>query len=175
MIFQELSLPGAYLILPELREDERGFFARAFCQKELSSVGLHSHFVQNNISYNKKKGTVRGMHFQEAPHEEVKIVRCMSGAIYDVIIDLRPSSSSYKKWIGVELNATERMMIYIPKGFAHGFQTLQDDSEVFYWISDYYMPSSAKGYCWNDPSFNIRWPLPVEFISHRDQTFVCFR
>jgi dTDP-4-dehydrorhamnose 3,5-epimerase len=115
------------------------------------------------------------MHFQEAPHEEVKIVRCMSGAIYDVIIDLRPSSSSYKKWIGVELNATERMMIYIPKGFAHGFQTLQDDSEVFYWISDYYMPSSAKGYCWNDPSFNIRWPLPVEFISHRDQTFVCFR
>jgi dTDP-4-dehydrorhamnose 3,5-epimerase len=151
MIFQELSLPGAYLILPELREDERGFFARAFCQKELSSVGLHSHFVQNNISYNKKKGTVRGMHFQEAPHEEVKIVRCMSGAIYDV------------------------MMIYIPKGFAHGFQTLQDDSEVFYWISDYYMPSSAKGYCWNDPSFNIRWPLPVEFISHRDQTFVCFR
>jgi dTDP-4-dehydrorhamnose 3,5-epimerase len=174
MIFIGTQLPGAFLIEPERIADERGFFARTWCQKELASRGLESHLAQCSISYNPKKGTLRGMHFQTAPREEVKIVRCTRGEIYDVIIDLRPGSYTFKKWFGVILSEEKRNMIYIPKGFAHGFLTLSDQVEIFYQMSEFYSPDHARGVRWNDPAFDIRWPVAVQLISDRDNHYPDF-
>lgn len=171
MKFIDYRLNGAFIIEPQLIEDERGFFARIFCRKEFEQHGLNSRFVQCSISFNPKKGTLRGMHYQISPFEEIKIVRCTMGAIYDVIIDLRPDSKTFMQWIGVELSAGNRRMIYIPKGFAHGFQTLMDDTEVFYQMSEFYAPEYARGVRWNDPQFNISWPDDIRTISPKDNTY----
>ena len=170
MIFTETKLKGAFVLEPERQEDERGFFARTFCQKEFEAHGLNPRLVQCNISFNKKKGTLRGMHYQAAPYEEAKLVRCTMGAIYDVIIDLRPQSPTYKQWIAEELSAENRKMLYIPGGFAHGFQTLEDNTEVFYQMSGYYAPEHATGVRWDDPTFGIKWPPERErLILLKDQ------
>ncbi len=170
MILTETKLEGAFLIQPEKLEDERGFFARAWCRKEFQANNLDAELVQCNISFSQKKGTLRGMHYQISPHQEVKLVRCTIGAIYDVIIDLRPESSSYLRWVGVELSADTRKMLYVPKGFAHGFQTLQDNTEVFYQVSEFYAPSSERGVRWDDPAFDIQWPdIDERVISERDR------
>lgn len=169
MIFTETKLKGAYVIELERIEDERGFFARSWCQKEFEEHGLNSRLVQCNISFNKKKGTLRGMHYQAGPYEEAKLVRCTRGAIYDVIIDLRPDSDTFKQWIAEELSAKNQKMLYIPEGFAHGFQTLENDSEVFYQMSEFYHPECARGVRWDDPTFRIIWPPDNKrIISTRD-------
>jgi len=170
MIFKETKLPGAYVVEPELIEDERGFFARTWSQEEFAARGLNAKLVQCNSSFNKLRGTLRGMHYQIPPHAEVKLVRCTAGAIYDVIIDLREDSPTRSKWIGVELSAGNRRMIYVPEGFAHGFQTLEDDTEIFYQVSEYYHPESARAVRWDDPAFAIDWPLEVSVISERDRS-----
>jgi dTDP-4-dehydrorhamnose 3,5-epimerase len=174
VIFNETRLPGAYLIEPAYIEDERGFFARTFCQRELEAQGLDSCIAQCNISFNGQAGTVRGMHFQAAPHEEIKVVRCTMGAIYDVIIDLRTESTTFKQWIGLELSAHNRLMLYIPKGFAHGFQTLVDNTEVSYQMGTFYEPEAARGVRWDDPAFKVKWPLPLTLISEKDQSYRAF-
>jgi len=168
MIFVETKLKGAYLIELEPIADERGFFARSWCQQEFEVHGLNQNMVQCNISFNKKKGTMRGMHYQVAPHEEAKLVRCTKGAIYDVIIDLRPNSSTFKQWIAVELTAENYKMLYIPEGFAHGFQSLADNTEVFYQMSAFFHPESARGIRWDDPAFKIEWPENEQIISEKD-------
>ncbi|MDR3617265.1 MAG: dTDP-4-dehydrorhamnose 3,5-epimerase [Candidatus Obscuribacterales bacterium] len=168
MRFEKTTLSGVYVIEPELLSDERGFFARSFCQKEFEAAGLEHNFVQSSISFNSKARTLRGMHFQNAPHEEIKLVRCTAGAIYDVVVDLRESSSTYKHWLAVELSASNRKALYIPRGFAHGFETLLDNSEVLYYISDYFIPESAAGIHYADPAVGISWPHPPEVISERD-------
>ena len=174
MIFSETELPGAFVIDLEKIEDERGFFARAWCQRELRDHGLESRIAQCNMSFNKRKGTLRGMHFQRPPHEEVKLIRCIRGALYDVIIDLRPESAANKRWIGVELTAENRRMLYVPRGFAHGFQTLEEDTETFYMVSEFYTPGAESGVRWDDPSFGIDWPLPPSEISDKDQQWTDF-
>jgi dTDP-4-dehydrorhamnose 3,5-epimerase len=171
VIFTETKLSGAYVIEPEKQEDERGFFARMFCQNEFKAHGLNPCVVQCSISFNRRKGTLRGMHYQARPHEEAKLVRCTAGAICDVIVDLRPGSRTFKQWVAVELAAQERKMLYIPEGLAHGFQTLEDDTEVFYQMSEFYHPECAGGVRWNDPTFSINWPLPDPFMSDRDKTY----
>ena len=168
MKFQETKLKGAFLVDPERREDERGFFGRVFCVEEFQAQGLETRLVQCSISFNCQKGTLRGMHFQASPFEEVRLVRCTMGVVYDVILDLRPGSSTFKQWQGIELNADNRRMVYIPRGFAHGFLTLADDSELFYQMSEYYHPEAVQGVRWNDPAFNIHWPLPISLISDKD-------
>ena len=168
MIFEETKLKGAFIIKLEKLEDERGFFARAWCQKEFDEMGMNSRIVQANLSYNKKKGTLRGMHYQVSPHEEAKLVRCFRGAIYDVIVDLRLDSPTYKNWIGVELSAQNRQLLFVPEGFAHGFQTLEDHTDVFYQVSEFYTPGAERGARYNDPAFGIDWPLPVNVISEKD-------
>lgn len=175
MIFKETKLKGAYVIEINPLEDERGFFARSFCAKEFKEHGLNQNIAQCNISYNGKKGTLRGMHYQAAPHEEAKLVRCTMGAIYDVIIDLRPDSATFKKWIGVELTKENRRMLYVPEGFAHGFQTLEDHTEVLYQMSEFHHPEWARGVRWNDPTFGIFWPVNVEIISIGDQQYLDFK
>ena len=174
MIFTETTLKGAYLIDPERVEDDRGFFARSWCQREFRAQGLNPSLVQCNVSFNRRKGTLRGMHYQAAPHAEAKLVRCTSGAIYDVIVDLRADSPSLKQWIGVELSAASRRMLYIPEGFGHGFQTLEDNTEVFYQMSAFHHAESIRGWRWNDPAFAITWPLPNPFLSPRDKNHVDF-
>ena len=174
MIFKETRLKGAFVLSIEKREDLRGFFARAWCARELEDHGLRSNFVQANISQNNKKGTLRGMHYQIAPHEEVKLVRCTRGAIYDAIIDLRPSSPTYKQWVGVKLTAESRDMFYVPEGFGHGFQVLQDDSEVFYEVTQFYHPDAERGFRYDDPSFGITWPVDVTEISDKDKNWPKF-
>lgn len=171
MIFSETLLKGSYVIELEPFKDERGFFARSWCKNEFKQQGLNDVFVQCNISFNKKKGTIRGMHYQDIPYSETKLVRCTRGAIFDVIIDLRKNSETYKKWIGIEITEENRKMIYIPSGFAHGFQTLRDNSEVFYQISEFYNPEYAKGVRWDDESFKIKWPIETIIISDRDQSY----
>lgn len=171
MIFHEQFIKGLYLIEPEKQTDERGFFARMFCEKDFASKGLVSNFIQSSIAFNSKKGTLRGMHFQIAPHEETKIVRCTRGAIFDVVVDLRPNSPTFYKWFSVKLCPENRYMLYIPKGLAHGFQTLEDHTEVFYQMDHPYHPDSARGIRWDDPVMGITWPLPVSVISNKDQTF----
>lgn len=163
------ELKDAYIIEPELYEDNRGFFACVWSQNEFAEHGLVSRVVQMNLSYNRVAGTLRGMHFQYAPYAETKLVRCIRGAIYDVIIDLRPDSPTYKRWIAVKLTAANRLALYVPEGFAHGFQTLEDDTEVFYQVSQYYTPSAAGGVRYDDPAFGIVWPLPVTEMSERDK------
>ena len=158
----------------ELRTDARGFFARSFCQREFAEHGLCAHYPQCNISYNRQRGTLRGMHFNRTPYEEVKLVRCEAGAIYDVIVDLRPGSKTLGQWLGVELTAQNRRMLYIPKGFAHGFLTLRDETEVFYQMSEFFAPAAARGFRWNDPAFGIDGPAPVQVISYRDRDYPDF-
>jgi dTDP-4-dehydrorhamnose 3,5-epimerase len=174
MVFTELKLKGAYLIEPERVEDERGFFARTWCEREFEAHGLNAKLVQCSVSFNKKRGTLRGMHYQIAPHEEAKLVRCTMGAIYDVIIDLRESSETFKHWVAVELTAETHKMLYIPEGFAHGFQTLTDNTEVFYQMSEFYYPECARGVRWNDAAFKIGWHQEICAISQRDSAYVDF-
>jgi dTDP-4-dehydrorhamnose 3,5-epimerase len=174
--FQETELQGAFVIAPERFGDERGFFARSFSDREFAAHGISSPLVECNISYNIRRHTIRGMHFQQAPYAQAKLVRCTAGAIYDVIIDLRPGSKTYGRWIGVELTAENRQMLYVPEGFAHGFQTLQDDTEVFYQVSAYYAPESCDGVRWDDPAFAIGWPaIAGVTINERDQSYPDFR
>ena len=176
MIFKETKLQGAYIIQVEPFEDERGSFARTFCREEFEKRGLNSAVAQSNVSQNRRKGTVRGMHYQIAPHAEAKLVTCIAGSIYDVIIDLRPGSITSCQWIAVELSARHpRYLLYIPEGFAHGFQTLEDDTEVFYQMSHVYVPQAARGVRWDDPAFAIRWPDGPRTISERDQHYPDFR
>ena len=171
MIFTETKLRGAYLIDLGKHEDERGFFARSWCAEEFESHGLNARLVQCNISFNKKRGTLRGMHYQAAPYEEAKLVRCTMGALYDVIIDLRSNSPTYKEWVSVELTAQNRRAFYVPEGFAHGFQTLVDETEVFYQMSEFFHPECARGIRWDDPAFGISWPIFNPIVSERDSFF----
>jgi len=168
MIFTETKLKGAFIIDIEPREDERGFFARSWCEDEFKSHGLNPHLAQCNISFNKKRGTLRGMHYQVAPFAEAKLVRCTMGAVYDVIIDMQPDSPTFKQWISVELTAENRRALYVPENFAHGFQTLRDNTEVFYQMSEFYHPECARGVRWNDVAFEIVWPILDVVISEND-------
>jgi len=169
MIFIKTELEGAFLIELEKLEDERGFFARTCCQREFEVHDLGTRWVQCNISFNKKKGTLRGMHCQTAPYEEAKLVRCTMGAIYDVIIDLRTESPTFKQHMAEVLTAQNHKMLYVPEGFAHGFLTLEDNTEVFYQMSEFYAPECATGIRWNDPAFGVQWPADVQVISDRDR------
>lgn len=171
MKFTNTSIQGAMIIELEKHEDHRGFFSRAFCKKEFEEHGLEHQVVQCNFSKSRKKGTLRGMHYQDVPHSEVKMVRCMSGAIYDVIVDIRKDSPSYMKWFGVKLTEENYKMLYIPKGLAHGFQTLKEDSVIFYMVTEYYNKESEGGVRWDDPAFNINWPLQVTDISEKDKSY----
>jgi len=165
------ALEGVFLIELKLLEDERGFFARTYCAKTFLEYGLNPQFEQCNTSYNRKKGTLRGMHFQTDPHGEAKLVRCTRGSIFDVVIDLRRDSKTFEKWIGIELSARQPTMLYIPEGCAHGFQTLEDDTEVFYQMSYPYVAEAARGLRWNDPYFNIHWPLEEKIVSVKDHHY----
>ena len=164
MIFTETELPGAYVLDLERREDQRGFFARTWCIDELGERGLETRIVQASVSFNTRKGTLRGLHMQGPPHEEAKVVRATRGSVLDVIVDLRPESPTYRRWTGVELSAANGRALYVPKGFAHGFQTLEDDTETLYLISEFYAPQAERGLRWNDPAFGIQWPDPEHAI-----------
>lgn len=172
--FTQTPLAGAFVVEPEPVRDERGFFARAWCQREFEVQGLASRWAQCNLSFNTKTGTLRGMHYQTAPHAEAKLIRCTRGAIHDVIVDLRPESPTFKQHFGTVLTSENRRMLYAPEGFAHGFLTLEDDTEVFYQMSAFYEPSFARGVRWNDPSFGIRWPGEVRVISEKDRNYPDF-
>jgi dTDP-4-dehydrorhamnose 3,5-epimerase len=174
MKFTETKLKGAFVVEIEKLIDERGFFARSWCRKEFEAHGLTARVVQANVSSNRKKGTLRGMHYQIAPYQECKLIRCTRGAIYDVIIDLRPDSPTYKQWTGVELTADNYNMFFVPEGFGHGFQTLTDETEITYQVSQFYTPGSEKGIRFDDPAFNIEWPLEVNTISDKDRTWPGF-
>lgn len=171
MLFKELALDGAYVVELQRQEDERGFFARSFCEKEFAAKGLVSRFTQSSVSFNLQRGTVRGMHFTAAPYGETKLVRCTAGAVHDVIIDLRPNSPTYLEAIFVELSAQNRRALYIPSEFAHGFQTLADESEILYMIDRPFVPGTARGLRWNDPAIRVAWPEPVTTISQKDLQF----
>ena len=171
MKFTKINLNDAYVIEIEKKEDERGFFTRTFDKKSFTDLNLETNLFQNNISFNKKAKTLRGMHYQKYPNEEVKIIRCTKGKIFDVIIDLRSDSNSFKKWFGIELTSENYKMLYVPKGFAHGFLTLEDNSEIFYQMSDCFVPKSALGIPWNDPSIGIKWPFTPSIISQRDNSY----
>lgn len=174
MIFRETKLPGVFEIALEPANDSRGFFARSWCQKEFENHGLDVRVAQCNISFNFRKGTLRGMHFQAAPDAEAKLVRCTSGSIYDVVIDLRTESPTFKNWIAAVLTPELHNMMYVPEGCAHGFLTLADNSEVFYQMSHFYSPDAARGVRWDDPAFQIVWPGEVEVISERDRMYPDF-
>lgn len=174
MKFTETKLKGAYVIEVEPLADERGFFGRSWCQKEFAEHGLNPNLVQCNISFNLKKGTLRGMHYQANPYQEAKLIRCTRGAIYQVVIDIRPDSFTYKQWVAVELTAENRKMLYVPKGMASGFQTLMDDTEVFYQMAEFYHSESAKGLRWDDPTFRVEWPNEVLVISAPDRSHSLF-
>jgi dTDP-4-dehydrorhamnose 3,5-epimerase len=169
MIFRETPLAGAWALEPERIADERGFFARTWCRRDFEARGLDPAIAQCSISFNHRRGTLRGLHFQIAPHEEVKLVRVTRGAVWDVIVDLRPGSPTFRKHFAVVLSEENGHQLYIPKGMAHGFQTLADGTEVSYQISEYYAPESARGYRWDDPAFAIPWPEPVTVISDKDR------
>ncbi len=169
--FRELSLKGAFLIELEKIEDERGFFARSWDKEIFEKKGLNSNLVQCNISFNKKKGTIRGMHFQKYPHEETKLIKCTKGKAFEVLVDNREDSKSFHKWIFVELSEEKIEMLYVPEGFALGFQTLSDDTELFYQMSEYFHQESSDGIKWNDPKIGIKWPLECTVISKKDESF----
>ena len=171
MLFTPTALPGAFLLDPERFEDARGFFARTWCPRELESHGLNPDLAQVSLAFNSALGTLRGMHFQMAPHEEAKIVRCTSGAIFDVVIDLRPDSPTRCRWVGAELSAENHRALYVPEGFAHGYITLAGNTEVLYMISEFHAPAAARGVRYNDPAFAIAWPRPVQVISDRDRDY----
>jgi dTDP-4-dehydrorhamnose 3,5-epimerase len=174
MTFHETKLPGVFEIQVEARGDERGFFARTWCQNEFHTQGLNTKLVQCSLSFNARKGTLRGMHYQAAPDAETKLIRCTRGSVFDVIIDLRPLSPSFKNHVAVILTAEKRNMIYVPEGCAHGFLTLEEGTEVFYQISEFYNQGSARGVRFDDPAFQIPWPERVEVISERDRTYPNF-
>ena len=171
MIFTQLSLQGAYIVDIEPREDERGHFARSFCTEEFARSGLKNGVAQCNISFNRRKGTLRGMHFQAPPKAEAKLVRCTRGRVHDVIVDLRDGSPTFARWVAVELSEGNSRMVYVPEGFAHGFQTLVDNSEVFYQMFESYSPEHARGIRWDDPAVGILWPLHDPIVSERDRMF----
>ena len=173
-VFRETKLAGAFVIEPERFDDERGLFARIFSDREFERHGINSRIAECNISFNKKRGTLRGMHYQAPPHAEVKLVRCTRGAVFDVIIDLRPYSATYLRPFGVELTAENRLALYIPKGFAHGFQTVVDDTEVFYHMSEVYVAAAGRGLRWNDPTFGVPWPIVPPILLARDATYPDF-
>jgi dTDP-4-dehydrorhamnose 3,5-epimerase len=175
VIFIPTALSGALVIEPEPASDSRGLFARTWCRRELAAQGLDTELAQCSTSFNKRKGTLRGMHYQAAPFAETKIVRCTRGAIHDVIIDLRPDSPTYTRHVAVVLTAEDRKALYVPKGFAHGFQTLEDDTEVFYQISEFYSPEHSRGVRWDDPAFGIAWPQDERTMSERDRRYPDFR
>ncbi len=174
MIFTETRLKGAFVVELERRDDERGFFARSWCRTEFEAHNLNPAIVQCNVSFNRLKGTLRGMHYQAAPFEEAKLVRCTSGALYDVIIDLRPTSATYQQHVSELLSAANRKMLYVPEGFAHGFQTLEDNTEVFYQMSQFYSPEHARGVRYNDPAFGIEWLIAEPVITQRDRDYPDF-
>jgi dTDP-4-dehydrorhamnose 3,5-epimerase len=171
MLFTETSLPGAYVIDLDRREDERGFFARAWCRREFETHGLDAELVQCNLSSNPRAGTLRGMHYQVPPDAETKLVRCVRGAIFDAIVDVRVDSSTFGEWLGVELSAENGRMLYVPEGFAHGFETLVDGTDVYYQVSAYYAPGAEQGLRWDDPAVAIEWPLPPTIISRKDASW----
>ena len=172
MVFHETPLPGAFLIELEKREDARGFFARTWCRREFEKKGLDTRIAQCSTSFNERRGTLRGLHYQVLPHAEVKLVRCTRGAIYDVIIDLRPDSPTYKQWVGAELTAENGRALYVPEGFAHGYQTLVDETETFYQVSEFYTPSAEGGVRWDDPAFAIEWRDAGEpLVSDKDRSW----
>jgi dTDP-4-dehydrorhamnose 3,5-epimerase len=174
VIFTETKLRGAWVIDLEARHDERGFFARAYCEREFEAHGLPKMYPQCNISRNRKAGTLRGMHYNAAPHGEAKLIRCVRGAIYDVIVDLRAGSPTNRAWFGVELTAEEGRALFVPAGFAHGFVTLVDDSDVFYQMGDFYRAEAARGLRWNDPRLGIEWPRKPAIVADRDATYPDF-
>ena len=172
MIFTPTELDGAWLVDLDRREDDRGFFARAWCEREFAEHGLSTEVVQCNISFNHRKGTLRGMHYQVEPHAEIKLVRCTRGALFDVIVDLRPDSPTHARWLGVELTADNRRALYIPAGFAHGYQTLADATETFYQVSAFWTPEAERGVRWDDPAFGIEWPDPdPPVLSEKDRAW----
>jgi len=175
MIFRETPLAGAWVLEPERIADERGFFARTYCRRDFAARGLDPTIAQCSVSFNHRRGTLRGLHLQVAPYEEVKLVRVTRGAVWDVIVDLRPESPTYARHFSIVLSAEDRNELYIPKGMAHGFQTLEDGTEVFYQISEFYAPESARGYRWNDPTFAIPWPEPVTVMSDKDRSLPLFQ
>ena len=169
MIFRETPLPGAYVIEPQPIADDRGFFARRWCQRELSAVGLETGIVQSNVGFSHRSGTLRGLHFQRPPHAEVKIVGCTRGALFDVIVDLRPGSPTHRRWFGIELHEGNGCMLYVPRGCAQGYLTLVDDTEMYYHTTEFYHPESASGVRYDDPAFGIAWPREVAVISRQDR------
>jgi dTDP-4-dehydrorhamnose 3,5-epimerase len=175
VIFTTTEIEGAALIKPERHEDERGFFARTYCVRELAEHGLDPQVVQRSVSFNRRRGTLRGMHYQIAPHEETKLVSCSRGEIHDVILDLRPASPSYRRWFAATLTADNGHLLYVPKGCAHGFITLTDDVVVDYQISDFHHPESARGVRYDDPAFGITWPLAPAVINARDEGYALFK
>lgn len=168
MTFTPTALTGSYVIDLSPRSDHRGWFARTYCKNEFAEIGHTREIVQMNQSYTRGKGALRGMHFQHSPHREIKIVRCIAGSVYDVIVDLRHDSPTFLQWFGVELSAKNQRMLYVPEGFAHGFQTLQGDSELLYLVTEYYAPQAEGGVRYNDPMLKIQWPLPVSDLSEKD-------
>jgi dTDP-4-dehydrorhamnose 3,5-epimerase len=174
MIFKETSLCGVRLIEPDRFEDDRGYFVRTWCRNEFEAAGLGTFVAQCNVSFNRFRGTLRGMHFQRKPHEQAKLVRCSGGAIYDVLIDLRPGSPTHLKWAAFELTAANLNLLYVPEGLAHGFQTLVDDTEVQYQMGDFYHPECEGGLRYDDPAFNVAWPLPPQCVSKRDRAWLPF-
>jgi dTDP-4-dehydrorhamnose 3,5-epimerase len=175
MVFTETGLKNAFILDVERFEDDRGFFARSWCRREFESRGLNADLVQCNVSGNRVKGTLRGLHYQAAPYAEAKVVRCTRGAIYDVMVDLRPRSETFLRHFGCVLTEDNHRALYIPEGFGHGFLTLADGSEVFYQMSQFYQPAAARGLRWNDPALSISWPEPVVVISDRDRSYPDFR
>ena len=175
MIFSETNLPGVYVIDAERKEDHRGFFARAWCQRELEQHGLNPRVAQVNAAFTPRSGGLRRLHFQLAPRQEVKIVRCTMGALFDVILDLRPESPTHKRWVGVELTADNRRMVSVPQGCAHGYQTFSDNTEMYYQTSEFYAPELARGVRYDDPAFGVAWPLPVTSISEADRSWPDYR
>lgn len=174
MIFRETNLPGVVEVYLEPLGDDRGFFARSWCQREFEQHGLTPLTVQCNVSFNEKKGTLRGLHYQAEPHPEAKLIRCTQGSLFDVAVDLRRNSPTFKHWFGLTLGAKQRNMLYVPQGVAHGFLTLEDKTEIFYQMSEFYYPELSRGVRWDDPAFNIAWPEKVEVISERDRTYPDF-
>ena len=175
MLFEPTPIPGVFVVALQRVEDDRGSFARSWCRHEFQSQGLNADLVQCNVSFNRRKGTLRGMHFQNAPHAEAKLVRCTRGAIYDVVVDLRSDSPTFTRWAAFELTPDNGRMIYIPEGCAHGFQTLVDATEVFYQMSEFYTPAAASGVRWNDPAFRIAWPIENRILSEKDGGYADFR
>jgi dTDP-4-dehydrorhamnose 3,5-epimerase len=174
VIFSETALKGAFVLDLERREDERGFFARSWCREEFEAHGLNPALAQCNVSFNRRKGTLRGMHYQAQPFGEAKLVRCTAGSLYDVIIDLRPGSPTFKQQVGEVLSAANHRMMYVPEGFAHGFQTLEDDTEVFYQMSQFYSPAHARGVRYDDPAFGIEWKIAEPLMAERDRSYPDF-